>query len=125
LSNDTFVALPVVPLLLALALFILAQARGVLAPGAAFNAVVGLALAVLLATILSEEGNEALDGRLFSEFAVFVAELVIAVTSLFFFTGRTRPLAIAVRIGLGVHVLLAAAVFAFAIALTNANFAWR
>jgi hypothetical protein len=124
-SNDVFVELPALPLFLALALLILALARGVLAPGAMFNSVVGLALAVLMAKVLSEEGHEAFDGRLLAEIAVFVVELVIALTSLFFFVSRTRTLAIAVRIGLAVHVLLAAAVLAFAILFANANFAWH
>jgi uncharacterized membrane protein len=124
-SNDVFVELPALPLFLALALLILALARGVLAPGAVFNSVVGLALAVLMAKVLSEEGHEAFDGRLLAEIAVFVVELVIALTSLFFFVSRTRTLAIAVRIGLAVHVLLAAAVLAFAILFANANFAWH
>jgi len=124
-SNDVFVELPALPLFLALALLILALARGVLAPGAVFNSVVGLALAVLIAKVLSEEGHEAFDGRLLAEIAVFVVELVIALTSLFFFVSRTRTLAIAVRIGLAVHVLLAAAVLAFAILFANANFAWH
>lgn len=125
MSNDVFVELPALPLFLALALLILALARGVLAPGAVFNSVVGLALAVLMAKVLSEEGHEAFDGRLLAEIAVFVVELVIALTSLFFFVSRTRTLAIAVRIGLAVHVLLAAAVLAFAILFANANFAWH
>ena len=125
MSNDVFVELPALPLFLALALLILALARGVLAPGAVFNSVVGLALAVLIAKVLSEEGHEAFDGRLLAEIAVFVVELVIALTSLFFFVSRTRTLAIAVRIGLAVHVLLAAAVLAFAILFANANFAWH
>lgn len=125
MSNDVFVELPALPLFLALALLILALARGVLAPGAMFNSVVGLALAVLMAKVLSEEGHEAFDGRLLAEIAVFVVELVIALTSLFFFVSRTRTLAIAVRIGLAVHVLLAAAVLAFAILFANANFAWH
>ena len=127
MSNDVFVELPALPLFLALALLILALARGVLAPGAVFNSVVGLALAVLMAKVLSEEGHEAFDGRLLAEIAVFVVELVIALTSLFFFVSRTRTrtLAIAVRIGLAVHVLLAAALLAFAISFANANFAWH
>ena len=125
MSNDVFVELPALPLFLALALLILALARGVLAPGAVFNSVVGLALAVLMAKVLSEEGHEAFDGRLLAEIAVFVVELVIALTSLLFFVSRTRRLAIAVRIGLAVHVLLAAAVLAFAILFANANFAWH
>lgn len=125
MSNDVFVELPALPLFLALALLILALARGVLAPGAVFNSVVGLALAVLMAKVLSEEGHEAFDGRLLAEIAVFVVELVIALTSLSFFVSRTQTLAIAVRIGLAVHVLLAAAVLAFAILFANANFAWH
>ena len=125
MSNDVFVELPALPLFLALALLILALTRGVLAPGAVFNSVVGLALAVLMAKVLSEEGHAAFDGRLLAEIAVFVVELVIALTSLFFFVSRTQTLAIAVRIGLAVHVLLAAAVLAFAILFANANFAWR
>ena len=125
MSNDAFVALPVLPLIIAVALLGFALARGVHAPGAIFNAAAGLALAGLLAEILGGEGQEAFDGRLLAEIVAFIVELTIALTSLAYFVYRSRTSAIAVRIGLAVHALLAAALLAFVIALANANFAWH
>ena len=125
MSNDAFVAIPALPLILALALLGLALARGVIAPGAAFIAVVGLGLTVVMAMVLSEEAGAAFDGRLLAEIALFAAELIIALTSLLFFTSRTRTLRLAVYFGLVAHVLLAGALLGFAISFANANFAWH
>lgn len=125
MSNDAFVILPALPLILALACLGLALPRGVLAPGAAFNLLLGLGLAVVMAMALSQEGGERLDGRLAAEIVILIVEAVVALTSLFYFVSHTRALRIAVIVGLGVHVALATALLAFAISFANADFAWH